>query len=97
MEPRTCFLQSRRTICSNCTQKIMMRKILTDTVMFSGVSDRKMHTKYSRVLGMSRMDLTPAQTTVTAVRPSSVKSAETSMAATNMYIKNECHIKSYDD
>lgn len=30
---------------------------------------------------MSRMDLTPAQTTVTAVRPSSVKSEDTSMAA----------------
>jgi hypothetical protein len=39
------------------------------------------NTRYSSVLGISRMDLTPAQTTVTAVRPSSVKSEDTSMAA----------------
>ena len=31
--------------------------------------------KYSRVLGMSKMDLTPADTTVTGVWPSSLKSA----------------------
>lgn len=39
------------------------------------------HTRYSSVLGISRIDLTPAHTTVTAVRPSSVKSEDTSMAA----------------
>lgn len=39
------------------------------------------NTKNSSVLGISRIDLTPAQTTVTAVRPSSVKSEDTSMAA----------------
>ena len=34
--------------------------------------------KYSKVFGISRMDLTPAQTTVTFVLPNSVKSALTS-------------------
>lgn len=33
----------------------------------------------SRVRGMSRMDLAPAQITATGVRPSSVKSADTSI------------------
>jgi hypothetical protein len=38
-------------------------------------------TKNSSVRGMSRMDLTPAQITVTGVRPSSVRSAARSRAA----------------
>lgn len=35
--------------------------------------------KYYRVLGISRMDLTPAETTVTGVLPSSLRSALTSI------------------
>ena len=35
----------------------------------------------SSVRGMSRMDFTPAHTTATGVRPSSVRSADTSMLA----------------
>lgn len=38
-------------------------------------------TRYSNVRGISRMDLTPAQTTATGVRPSSVRSDEISMPA----------------
>ena len=37
-------------------------------------------TRYSSVLPISRIDLTPADTTATGVRPSSVKSALTSRA-----------------
>jgi len=35
-------------------------------------------TRYSKVFAMSRIDLTPAETTATGVRPSSVRSALTS-------------------
>lgn len=38
-------------------------------------------TKYSRVLGISNIDFTPAEITVTGVFPSSVRSEDTSMAA----------------
>jgi hypothetical protein len=37
-------------------------------------------TRYSRVLGISKIDLTPAEITVTGVFPSSVKSEEMSIA-----------------
>mmetsp|Transcript_40864 Transcript_40864/g.91680 ORF Transcript_40864/g.91680 Transcript_40864/m.91680 type:complete len:242 (-) Transcript_40864:235-960(-) len=49
--------------------KVLVRKPMTTTPCVS---------KYSSVLGMSRMDFAPAQTTATGVRPSSVRSAETS-------------------
>mmetsp|Transcript_155528 Transcript_155528/g.274646 ORF Transcript_155528/g.274646 Transcript_155528/m.274646 type:complete len:216 (+) Transcript_155528:698-1345(+) len=48
---------------------ILVRKPITTTPCVS---------KYSIVLGRSRIDFAPAQTTVTGVRPSSVRSAETS-------------------
>lgn len=41
------------------------------------------NTKYSSVRGMSKIDFTPAEITVTGVFPSSVKSEEMSMAASN--------------
>lgn len=46
------------------------------------------NTKYSRVLGMSKIDLTPAEITVTGVFPSSVKSEEMSISE-NEKKKNE--------
>ena len=44
-------------------------------------ANRKYTTRYSSVRGMSKMDFTPADTTATGVFPSSVKSEETSIAA----------------
>lgn len=39
------------------------------------------NTRYSRVLGISNIDLTPAETTATGVLPSSVRSDDMSIAA----------------
>lgn len=44
------------------------------------------HTRYSSVRGISRIDLTPAQTTAIGVLPSSIKSALTSKAETESYL-----------
>lgn len=42
-------------------------------------------TRYSNVRGISRIDLTPAQTTATGVLPSSIKSALISKAETESH------------
>jgi hypothetical protein len=39
------------------------------------------NTKYSKVLGISNIDFTPAEITATGVLPSSVRSDDTSIAA----------------
>lgn len=39
------------------------------------------YTKYSRVLGISNIDFTPAEMTATGVLPSSVRSEDISIAA----------------
>lgn len=44
------------------------------------------HTRYSNVSGISRIDLTPAQTTATGVLPSSIKSALTSKAERKFHL-----------
>ena len=44
-------------------------------------------TRYSRVLPISKIDLTPAQTTVTGVLPSSLRSALTSMPAKIIFLR----------
>ena len=49
-------------------------------VKLSGM--KKGHTKYSRVLGISNIDLIPADTTATGVLPSSVRSHDISNAET---------------
>mmetsp|Transcript_11870 Transcript_11870/g.19494 ORF Transcript_11870/g.19494 Transcript_11870/m.19494 type:complete len:227 (+) Transcript_11870:311-991(+) len=52
--------------------KVLVLKPITETPCVS---------KYSRVLGKSRIDFAPAHTTATGVRPNSVRSAETSHVA----------------
>ena len=44
------------------------------------VKQKAVNTKYSRVLGISNMDFTPAEITATGVLPSSVRSDDMSIA-----------------
>jgi hypothetical protein len=46
------------------------------------IKKQQLSTRYSRVLGISRIDLIPAHMTATGVLPSSVRSDETSIAIT---------------
>lgn len=55
-------------------------------MMFGG---KRINTKYSRVLGISNIDFTPAEITATGVLPSSVRSEDMSIAAKeNIKIKH---------
>lgn len=51
------------------------------------------HTKYSSVLGISRIDFIPADITVTGVLPSSVRSEEISIAVYVKKLKKETKLK----
>lgn len=55
--------------------------LIWSSVTSNDIGDKLVGTKYSRVLGISNIDFTPAEITVTGVLPSSVRSDDMSIAA----------------
>lgn len=74
---RSEFSLSSKNNKSPCKKTPLQFLIPTEKFHFALIVT-KTQTKYSRVLGMSRMALTPAQTTATGFRPSSMRSELTS-------------------
>ena len=63
-------------------RQITVDHILSKFMVFLMIfGDKRVYTKYSRVLGISKMDFTPAEITAIGVLPSSVRSDDISIAA----------------
>lgn len=59
--------------------------------------DKMVNTKYSRVLGISKIDFTPAETTAIGVLPSSVRSDDISSAEKGKEKKKKMKLRSERD